>query len=278
MKIAVCLSGHLRNVNWCTKQTKSFWDRLKNLGCEIDFYCHTWSSQFEWEQIKQDCGLKFKNIVFDSLEESKYSPEKSLGEFVQTDGQFYSLAKSTQLSQHKHYDIKVRYRSDLLIWHDQISDVQLNNFLQEVANKRVLFAESIWAVNGYSKIQDIHLWSNAYVHDRLFDLNWVLNTWEKYGGLKYLGGPFFIGRLCEYFNNTYIDFDEQLNIHPFVKQIQFFTKVARPNMLEHTDKVYNNYDFAVKLSDKFQNTRDSIVNKARQDRRDGKVVADYIPM
>ena len=281
MKIAVHFSGHLRYIDWCTNQTKSFWNRLKNLGHEIDFYSHTWSSKSEWEQIAEHCGLQFEKIVFDKLEEPEYSPAKRLGKFVQTDGQFYSLARSTELSQHKHYDIKVRYRSDLLIWHDNVTDDQLNDFLQEVANKRVLYADSIWAVNGFSKIQDIHLWSNSYVHDRLFDLNWVLYTWDKYGGDTYLGGPFFIGRLCEYFNNTYHDINQQLYVHPFTKKMQFFTRVARPNMFEDErtkELVFNDHLFALHMANKFHAKRDSIVNKARQDRKAGKVIDDYIPM
>ena len=42
MKIAVCISGDLRNTEVAFKQVQPFWNLFRDNGVELDFYIHAW--------------------------------------------------------------------------------------------------------------------------------------------------------------------------------------------------------------------------------------------
>lgn len=141
MRIAICISGHLRTFEKTFAMTYN--NFFKYHDC--DFFIHTWN-KLGYDRSKNDCDKSIKNIDTNSkinsiyntydpklLEIVEYNPSMFIGMGEQFNigfnpaenlSMFYSIKRSYELKEEYEnkfnikYDYTIRYRSDMIIYQD----------------------------------------------------------------------------------------------------------------------------------------------------------------
>ena len=107
MKMAVCLSGQLRQWDLAVDNQKWFWETAQQSGVtQIDYFIHTWSysadragvsQEYEWRDIDKE---EFKQIcdayeVKDSMYDTR--PQSWFYDYDHWSALFYSFAHSIMM-------------------------------------------------------------------------------------------------------------------------------------------------------------------------------------
>ena len=178
MKIAVCMSGQLRNWEIAKDNQKWFWDTSNE---EVDYFIHAWnysgdrksvSQPYEWRNVKQE---EFNRAV------QHYEPKKYIFDtkkqtwFYKNDhwaALFYSFAQSVMLKrQHEiendfEYDIVIKSRPDIVF-------NPKYHFTWELLDNNILYTTQggIMETEFFMyNLGDICFYSNSYTMDLLVNL------------------------------------------------------------------------------------------------------------
>jgi hypothetical protein len=122
MRIAVCLSGQLRQWKLAVENQKWFWRTANKPNVEIDYFAHTWT--YSWDRPGVSAPYKSRDISEQEIEEfnDAYSfkglvvDSKSQIEFRGNDhwsSLFYSYSKSILLK--RKYEIENNFKYDVVI-------------------------------------------------------------------------------------------------------------------------------------------------------------------
>ena len=119
MKIAVCMSGQLRQWDVAKENQKWFWETS---GVEIDYFIHTWDYSGDREGVSQPYVMRdVSQEDFDKVGDW-YKPKKHIFDNRKQDffyandhwsSLFYSLAQSIMLK--REYEIENDFEYDLVI-------------------------------------------------------------------------------------------------------------------------------------------------------------------
>ena len=119
MKIAVCMSGQLRNWEIAKDNQKWFWS---SSNTEVDYFIHTWncsgdrkgvSQEYEWRDVNEQ---EFNGIVKHYDAKKSIFDKKSQSFFYGNDhwsALFYSFVQSVMLK--RQYEIENNFEYDLVI-------------------------------------------------------------------------------------------------------------------------------------------------------------------
>ena len=119
MKIAVCMSGQLRQWEIAKENQKWFWETS---GVEIDYFIHPWDYSGDREGVSQpyvmrDVSQEEFNEVVDWYKPKKYMLDNKKQDFFYANDHwsslFYSLAQSIKLK--REYEIENNFEYDLVI-------------------------------------------------------------------------------------------------------------------------------------------------------------------
>jgi len=145
MKIAVCMSGQLRQWEIAKENQKWFWETS---GVEIDYFIHTWDYSGDREGVSQpyitrDVSQDEFNKVVEWYKPKKYIFDNKKQDFFYANDHwsslFYSLAQSIMLK--REYEIENDFEYDLVIKTrpDVVFDPRYH-FSWELLEHNVLFA------------------------------------------------------------------------------------------------------------------------------------------
>ena len=182
MKIAVCMSGQLRQWEIAKENQKWFWETSKGLGVtQIDYFIHTWDYSGDREGVSQPYITRdvsreeFDNVV------DWYKPKGCMFDDRQSDyflhndhwsSLFYSLSQSVMLKrQHEiendfEYDIVIKSRPDVVfdpIYH--FSWEHLENNLLYTTHGGIMEHEF-----GMFNVNDCVFYSNSYTMDLMIPM------------------------------------------------------------------------------------------------------------
>jgi hypothetical protein len=214
MKIAICLSGQMRNAIYAWPNIKKF---LGNIINSADFFIHTWDINSEksvWDDDKNRRKIFFisnENLVeyIDIYKPKNYKIEKT---FLITESnhieylKWHSLTKSIQLKKEYEinnkfdYDIVIKLRPDMIVEPSILIDDIINQldftdnilFANDIING--ILDDVIWVANSKTmdKVSeypfmnlDINLISNSYWHDFAFYLQSQNISSSKFAGEMY---------------------------------------------------------------------------------------------
>ena len=119
MKIAVCLSGQLRQWEIAKENQKWFWSTS---GHEVDYFIHTWSysgdragvtHEYEWRDISKE---EYKDICdYYEVKDGIYdtTPQEWFYDNDHWSALFYSLSQSVMLK--RKYEIENNFEYDVVI-------------------------------------------------------------------------------------------------------------------------------------------------------------------
>ena len=155
MKIAVCISGDLRNTEVAFKQVQPFWDLFRDNGIELDFYIHAWEKPNAQREV----------FMYNPKE---YLIEPKTNENLKSiQGQWYSAIRAFELSRKTKiaYDFKIRWRSDNLVWNYNWS------YIQSILNhdRGFVWSTDVWVNEGVPACQDQFIISGADNMDKAFN-------------------------------------------------------------------------------------------------------------
>lgn len=122
MRIAVCISGQLRQWKLAVENQKWFWETANRPEVEIDYFAHTWT--YSWDREGASKEYISREVTEQEIEEFKnaYNLKDLLvdsrlqHEFRGNDhwsGLFYSFAKSILLK--RKYELENNFQYDLVI-------------------------------------------------------------------------------------------------------------------------------------------------------------------
>ena len=145
MKIAVCMSGQLRQWEIAKENQKWFWETS---GVEMDYFIHTWDYSGDREGVSQpyvtrDVSQDEFDKVVEWYKPKKYIFDKRKQDFFYANDHwsslFYSLAQSIMLK--REYEIENDFEYDLVIKTrpDVVFDPRYH-FSWELLEHNVLFA------------------------------------------------------------------------------------------------------------------------------------------
>lgn len=178
MKIAICMSGQLRNWEIAKVNQKEFWKLPKST---VDYFIHTWdysgdrrgvSQPYEWRDGSEQ---EFNEIV------EWYDPKKSIYDnkpqeyFHGNDhwlSLFYSFAQSVMLK--REYEIENNFEYDLVIkTRPDIAFDPKQRFTYDILNDNILYTThggNMETEFGMFNINDCCFYSNSYTMDILINL------------------------------------------------------------------------------------------------------------
>ena len=160
MKIAVCISGDLRNTEVAFKQVQPFWNLFRDNGVELDFYIHAWEKPNAQREV----------LLYNPKE---YLIEPKTDDNIMAGrGQWYSAVRAFELSRKTKiaYDFKIRWRSDNLIWNYSMFPGDWTH-MQSILNHDggFVWVTNAWIDNGVPLCQDQFIISNADNMDKAFN-------------------------------------------------------------------------------------------------------------
>ena len=180
MRIAICMSGQLRNWDMAKENQKWFWSTAAH-NTEVDYFIHTWnysgdrtgvSRPYEWRKVNK---WEFNRIV------KHYDIKKSIFEkkpqsFFYGDDHwsalFYSFAQSIMLK--RQYEIDNDFEYDLVIKSrpDIAFDPRYHS-TYELLEDNILYTThggNLESEFGMFNINDICFYGNSYTMDMLVNL------------------------------------------------------------------------------------------------------------
>ena len=182
MRVAICMSGQLREWDYGKENQKWFWTSINRENVEVDYFTHTWS----YSQDRPGVSQPYKTRQISDEEYSKfinhYAPKKAVQEdktkefFYDEDhwsSLFYSFGQSVLLKQQ--YELENNFRYDLVI--KTRPDIVFNpNFHAHISH--VLNDNQIYTTHGgvmpdeYHNINfnDCVFYSNSYTMDLLTNM------------------------------------------------------------------------------------------------------------
>ena len=168
MKVALQISGHLRQINetWPLFKKNIF---EANPECEFDIFIHTWSNT---DNLKE--GLELFKPILHIIEDPK-------PEMINRISMFYSMWKVNELrrSHTSKYDLVIRYRTDCLIQEPILFNTSISK-LYIPTNKTYLTADGPveeesycdWFLYGspdtMNIVSDTYLFWDKYINDNGF--------------------------------------------------------------------------------------------------------------
>jgi len=201
MRIAVCISGQLRNWRLGFENQQWFWKTANRDIVEVDYFAHTWTSSMDREGVSQSyierevdqkeflefCNnFNVKKAILDSKEQKSFYGNDHWS------GLFYSFAKSILLK--REYELKNNFEYDIVVKSrpDVVFNPDRTFFIPSLPNN------SIYTTHGGPMKMEFYMYnfndcvffSNSYTMDLLLNI-------------------------LPYRKKGIIDSDEQLkNIHP----------------------------------------------------------------
>ena len=181
MKIAVCISGQLRQWQMAVDNQKWFWSTANLPNVEVDYFAHTWT--YSWDRTGCSQQYNSRNIDEAELNEFKQAYElkgfkvdsKSQQEFRGNDhwsSLFYSMAVSLnlkreyELENNFEYDVVVKSRPDVLFRPDGTLNIP------KLVNNCIYVNPGGIMVNEFNmyNLNDIVFLGNSYSMDLLPNL------------------------------------------------------------------------------------------------------------
>ena len=181
MRIAVCLSGQLRQWEMGVKNQKWFWNTANKENVEVDYFAHTWTyswdrpgvsrpyvqrvvTQEEIDSFKAEYDLK--GLLVDSRPQNQFRGNDHWSAL------FYSFYKSLELKREYEiknnfiYDLVVKSRPDVLFNPEKTFDVpNLENNVIHTSHGGIMELEY-----HMFNLNDILFLSNSYSMDLLANL------------------------------------------------------------------------------------------------------------
>ena len=231
MKIAICMSGQLRNWDIAKDNQKWFWETSG--ATQIDYFIHTWnysgdrkgvSQEYEWRNVNK---WEFNRIVKHYDAKKSIFDRKPQSYFYDNDHWlclFYSLAQSIilkrqyEIDNNFEYDLVIKSRPDVAFdpkYH--FSWEQLENNLLYTTHGGIMEHEF-----GMFNVNDCVFYSNSYTMDLVMQMYFyrlkVINENCKDTIFALPIGPGVL--MQEYFRDYGITVQSiQPNIHTFIETI-----------------------------------------------------------
>lgn len=122
MRIAVCISGQLRNWSMGYHNQKWFWSAPNIPNCEVDYFAHTWT--YSWDREGVSLPYKKRDVSKEEFDEflKAFDIKKSILDdkpqeyFYGNDhwsGLFYSFSQSLRLKQE--YELENNFKYDVVV-------------------------------------------------------------------------------------------------------------------------------------------------------------------
>lgn len=180
MRIAVCISGQLREWFRAKENQKWFWETIGDRG-EVDYFIHTWdysgdregvSQPYIWRKVEQK---EFDEVV-DWYKPKKYIFDNKKQNFFYDDDHwmslFYSMAQSIMLK--REYEIENNFEYDVVIKSrpDIVFDPR-TSFSEEHMTDGILYTTHAGEQPGelsMINVNDCCFYTNSYTSDMLVDL------------------------------------------------------------------------------------------------------------
>jgi hypothetical protein len=180
MRVAVCISGQLREWLRAKENQKQFWESIGDRG-EVDYFIHTWNYSGDREGVSQPyIWRKVEQKEFDQIVEW-YKPKKYIFDnkvqsfFYENDhwmSLFYSLSQSIMLK--RQYELENNFEYDVVI--KSRPDIVFNprsHFTEDYMCDGFLYtthAGEQLGECGLININDCCFYANSYTMDMIVDL------------------------------------------------------------------------------------------------------------
>lgn len=177
-RIAVCISGQLRNWRTCVANQKWFWTSSQ---CEVDYFVHSWDYSMERTAVSKP--YEQRDITHEEWEEfnEAYEPKLSIFDTKRQDyffdgdhwsSLFYSLSQSILLK--RKYEIENGFEYDIVV--KSRPDVVFSptyHFSYDLIQDNVVYTTHGGLLehefNGFN-FNDCVFYTNSYTMDLLIDL------------------------------------------------------------------------------------------------------------
>lgn len=177
-KIAVCLSGQMRNWKLCVQSQKRFWQSAK---IDVDYFIHTWDTSMDRSSVSEE--YEHRNISDTEFDEyvREYDAKKFILDrkkqdfFYKNDhwaSLFYSLSQSILLK--RKYEIENNFEYDIVVKSrpDLVFDPRYSFTYEQIQDNVIYSSHGGLLENefyGYN-FNDCVFYSNSYTMDLLIDL------------------------------------------------------------------------------------------------------------
>ena len=181
MRVAVCLSGQLRQWEIAKENQKWFWSTS---GHEVDYFIHTWSysgdragvtHEYEWRDISKE---EYKDICdYYEVKDGIYdtTPQEWFYDNDHWSALFYSLSQSVMLK--RKYEIENNFEYDVVI--KSRPDIVFNPSKRKTCHlEHDCFDNMLWTTHGGEmghefgmfNIDDCVFYSNSYTMDGIVNM------------------------------------------------------------------------------------------------------------
>ena len=182
MKIAICMSGQLRQWELAKENQKWFWETAQSPELDrIDYFIHTWNYSEDREgvsqpYIKRDVSQEEFDKVVEWYEPKKYIlDDKQQSYFYKNDhwsSLFYSLAQSIMLK--REYELENNFEYDLVIkTRPDIVFDPIYHFSWEHLENNILYTTHGGNMEhefGMFNVNDCVFYSNSYTMDLVMQM------------------------------------------------------------------------------------------------------------
>ena len=182
MRIAVCLSGQLRNWELGWSNQKWFWSTANNKNVQVDYFAHTWSYSTDRTGVSQPYENRDVSVEEFRRFSSFFTTKKSLLEstpqntFYNNDhwtGLFYSFVKSVMLK--REYELEHGFEYDVVVKSrpDVVFNPKLLCWLPDKLDNSVIFTTHGGLMEMEFNMQNFNdcvFLSNSYTMDLLINL------------------------------------------------------------------------------------------------------------
>lgn len=203
MKIAICLSGHIRTWKKCYESWKLIWENIPN--CEVDFFIHTWNENYSRINLANTQLSKIDKKEIDELI-SIINPKEFIIEtpkkILHLNGpsslrvekylsQYYGVMKCARLKKNYEikndfiYDVVIRSRFDLYF-----KESILNNDFIELNYKTIYGFHYVYNWDARSfRFGDIFFYSDSLSYDVVSDYYYGSQFLPKYWPIDEIPPP-----------------------------------------------------------------------------------------
>jgi hypothetical protein len=218
MKIAVCLSGQLRNWEIAHKNQIWFWEKS---GYEVDYFVHTWdysadrtaiSKPYVYRDIDNDEYNRFieiykpKKHIFDSKTQEFFYDNDHWSSLFYSFSQSILLKREYELENGFEYDVVVKSRPDVVFdphmkYNDYIFNNLYDNTLFSTHGGRMEHEFNMYNIN------DCVFFSNSYTMDILINIYFyrqqkINKNIPHYKNYQIMGPGVLIHEYCRDFGIT----------------------------------------------------------------------------
>lgn len=183
MRIAVCMSGQLRQWDYGKENQKWFWSSFNAEDYEVDYFIHTWT----YSQDRPGCSQPYttrevpaeefeslvkwygpKRAVFDDKQSTDFFANDHWSSLFYSMGQSILLKQEYELENNFKYDLVIKTRPDIVFspeYHAHINWNLLNDGQLHTTHGGIMPAE-----HNSINFNDIVFYGNSYTMDLLVNM------------------------------------------------------------------------------------------------------------